>query len=50
MTEDFNPEDPTLVAFHDEDEEDNSSLSVGWRERQLKKRQMKNSFGGELHV
>jgi cell division protease FtsH len=42
MTEDFNPEDPTLVAFHDEDEEDNSSLSVGWRERQLKKRQMKN--------
>jgi hypothetical protein len=50
MTEYFNPEDPTLVALYDEDGQDEIALSKGWQARQLKKRQMKNSFGGELHV
>ena len=40
MAEDFNPEDQDLVVIEDGDEEDD--ISMGWHERQRKKRQMKN--------
>jgi len=40
MAEDFNPEDQDLVVIEDGDEE--GGISLGWHERQRKKRQMKN--------
>jgi cell division protease FtsH len=40
MAEDFNPEDQDLVVIEDGDEE--GDISLGWHERQRKKRQMKN--------